>query len=266
MGLACLMHKPEPIRLLLAEDNPADVELEVRELRNAGIRVAHRVADTEESFIRELTEFAPDVIVSDFSMPRFDGQAALRIARVRAPGTPFLFVSGTLGEENAIRALKKGAADYVLKDNLIRLPTAVLRALDDADARRARLNAQASLERAQRMAKLAHLSGGPGGAFVSWSESLATLLGGEDTDVPRSLREWLDLVHPDDRVEVRRRSLEATALGNIVDMEYRLHRKDGEWIRLRQLIEPLSIRAEPGKGGKWFSTLQDVTGRKRAEH
>ena len=87
------MVKPEPIRLLLAEDNATDVELEVRELRRAGIRVAHRVADTEESFIRELAEFAPDVIVSDFSMPRFDGQAALLIARERAPETPFLFVS-----------------------------------------------------------------------------------------------------------------------------------------------------------------------------
>ena len=260
------MVKPEPIRLLLAEDNAADVELEVRELRGAGIRVAHRVADTEESFIRELAEFAPDVIVSDFSMPRFDGQAALLIARERAPETPFLFVSGTLGEENAIRALKKGAADYVLKGNLERLPAAVLRALEQADASSARLNAQASLERAQRMAKLAYLSGGPGGAFASWSESLASLLGGDDTDVPRSLREWLDLVHPEDRVEVRRRSLEATALGKPVAMEYRLHGKNGEWIRLRQLIEPLSVQPERGKGGKWFSTLQDVTERRRSEN
>jgi PAS domain S-box-containing protein len=260
------MVKPEPIRLLLAEDNAADVELEVRELRSAGIRVAHRVADTEESFIRELAEFAPDVIVSDFSMPRFDGQAALLIARERAPETPFLFVSGTLGEENAIRALKKGAADYVLKGNLERLPAAVLRALEQADASSARLNAQASLERAQRMAKLAYLSGGPGGAFASWSESLASLLGGDDTDVPRSLREWLDLVHPEDRVEVRRRSLEATALGKPVAMEYRLHGKNGEWIRLRQLIEPLSVQPERGKGGKWFSTLQDVTERRRSEN
>jgi PAS domain S-box-containing protein len=258
------MVKPEPIRLLLAEDNPTDVELEVRELRSAGIRVAHRVADTEEAFVRELAEFAPEVIISDFSMPRFDGQAALRIACERAPETPFLFVSGTLGEECAIRALTKGAADYVLKDNLLRLPSAFLRALDEADARRARLNAAASLERAQRMAKLAHLSGGPGGAFASWSDSLATLLGGDDTDVPRTLREWLDLVHPEDRVDVRRKSLEATALGKPVAMEYRLHRMDGGWIRLRQQIEPLSVQLASGKSGKWFSTVQDVTEHKRA--
>ncbi len=258
------MVKPEPIRLLLAEDNPADVELEMRELRRAGLRVAHRVADTEESFTRELAQFAPEVILSDFSMPRFDGKSALRIAREQAPGTPFIFVSGTLGEENAIRALKDGATDYVLKDSLLRLPTAVLRALEDAAAGRARSNAQASLLRAERMARLAHVVGGPGSAFVSWSDSLGALLGGDDSDVPRSLREWLDLVHPDDRVSVRRHSLEATALGKPVSMEYRLHRKHGEWIHIRQVIEPLAEVPASAKDGRWFSTLQDVTGLKRA--
>jgi len=261
MAQSAPVFKSAPIRMLLAEDNAGDVELEIRELRNAGIHVAHRVAYTEESFIRELEEFKPEVIVSDFSMPSFDGKAALGIARERAPETPFLFVSGTLGEECAIQALKHGAADYVLKDNLLRLPTAVLRALEEADVRRARANAQACLARAQRMAGLAHVIGGPGGAFATWSDSPGALLGGDDTDVPRSLREWLDLVHPEDRVEVRRKSLEATALGKPVSMEYRVHRKDGEWIRLRHLIEPL--RPESGKGGRWFSTLQDVTERKR---
>ena len=257
--------KPEPIRLLLAEDNPADVELEMRELRGAGLHVAHRVAHTEESFTRALEEFAPEVILSDFSMPRFNGKHALCIARERAPETPFIFVSGTLGEENAIRALKDGAADYVLKDNLLRLPTAVLRALEDAAARRARSHEKASLARAQRMAGLAHVIGGPGSAFVSWSDSLGSLLGGDDTDVPRSLREWLDLVHPEDRVNVRRRSLEATALGKPVAMEYRVHRKDGEWIHIRQVIEPLSAHPASGKDGRWFSALQDVTALKRAQ-
>jgi len=257
--------KPEPIRLLLSEDNAADVELEMRELRRAGLHVAHRVAHTKESFTRELEEFAPEVILSDFSMPRFDGKHALRIARERAPETPFIFVSGTLGEENAIRALKDGAADYVLKDSLLRLPTAVLRALEDAAARRARSHEKASLTRAERMAKLAHLNGGPGGAFASWSDSLASLLGGDDTDVPRSLREWLDLVHPDDRVNVRRHSLEATALGKPVTMEYRLHRKHGEWIHIRQVIEPLSDHPASGKDSRWFSILQDVTALKQAQ-
>jgi CheY-like chemotaxis protein len=258
------MAKPEPIRLLLAEDNPADVELELRELRRAGIQVAHRVADTEESFRRELAGFNPEVIISDYSMPRFDGKSAFSIALERAPEIPFLFVSGTLGEECAIRALKEGAADYLLKDDLQRLPSAFLRALEDADARRARSKSAAGLKRAQRMAGLAYLSGGPGGAFGAWSDGLGALLGGDDSDVPRSLREWLDLVHPEDRVHVRRKSLEATALGKPVAMEYRLHRKGGDWIHVRQLIEPFSAGHADAKGGAWFSTVQDVSGHRRA--
>src|SRR6267142_3314535 len=123
------------LRLLLTEDNAADAELELRELKRAGLRIAHRVADTEQGFVSALREFCPDVILSDFSMPGFDGMAALALARELAPDTPFVFVSGTLGEEYAIRALRNGATDYVLKTNLMRLPPAVERALTESAAR-----------------------------------------------------------------------------------------------------------------------------------
>jgi diguanylate cyclase (GGDEF)-like protein len=126
------------LRLLLTEDNPADAELELRELKRAGLRVAHRIADTEQGFVSALREFSPDVILSDFSMPGFDGMSALALARDLAPDTPFVFVSGTLGEEYAIRALRNGATDYVLKSNLMRLPAAVERAFTEAKERRER--------------------------------------------------------------------------------------------------------------------------------
>ena len=134
------------IRVLLTEDVVSDAELEVRELKRAGLRVRHRVADTEQSFERALREFAPDVILSDFSMPGFDGMAALAMARELSPDTPFIFVSGTIGEEYAIRALKSGATDYVLKANLMRLPAAVERALAEAQERRARRRTEVELE------------------------------------------------------------------------------------------------------------------------
>src|SRR5688500_12323484 len=124
------------VRVLLAEDVAADAELELRELKRAGLGVVHRLVDTEQSFGRALREFAPDVILSDFSMPAFDGVAALALAREQCPDTPFIFVSGTIGEEYAIRALKSGATDYVLKANLVRLPAAVERALAEAQERR----------------------------------------------------------------------------------------------------------------------------------
>src|SRR5438445_5270242 len=101
------------LRLLLTEDNPADAELELRQLKRVGLRIADRVADSEEGFVSALRDFSPDVILSDFSMPGFDGMAALALARDLAADTPFVFDSGTLGEEYAIRALRNGATDYV---------------------------------------------------------------------------------------------------------------------------------------------------------
>jgi diguanylate cyclase (GGDEF)-like protein/PAS domain S-box-containing protein len=131
-----------PIRVLLVEDVATDAELEVRELRRAGLRVEHRLVESEAAFLEALGGFAPEVIISDFSMPRFDGMAALALARETAPEVPFIFVSGTIGEEYAIRALKNGATDYVLKSNLLRLPAAVERALEAAADRLARRRAE----------------------------------------------------------------------------------------------------------------------------
>jgi diguanylate cyclase (GGDEF)-like protein/PAS domain S-box-containing protein len=137
------------VRVLLAEDVASDAELEVRELKRAGLRVAHRVVDSEQSFEQALREFAPDVVLSDFSMPAFDGLAALGLARELCPETPFIFVSGTIGEEYAIRALKSGATDYVLKANLVRLPAAVQRALAEAQERRELRRTEVELELAR---------------------------------------------------------------------------------------------------------------------
>src|ERR1700716_4746994 len=117
------------LRVLLVEDVAADAELELREIKRAGLRVSHRIVDSEKDFLRALREFAPDVILSDFSMPQFDGMDALRLAKELAPATPFVFVSGTMGENYAIRALKNGATDYVLKGNLLRLPAVIERAV-----------------------------------------------------------------------------------------------------------------------------------------
>jgi diguanylate cyclase (GGDEF)-like protein/PAS domain S-box-containing protein len=136
----------DAVRVLFAEDVQTDAELSVRELKRAGMRVSFRIADTEDSFRAALHEFRPDVILSDFSMPQFDGMSALYLARELAPETPFLFVSGTLGEEYAIRALKNGATDYVLKTNLIRLPAAIERALAEATERASRREMQARLD------------------------------------------------------------------------------------------------------------------------
>jgi CheY-like chemotaxis protein len=125
----------QPFKILMVEDAAADAELIVRELKRAGIDCDTRRVQTAGDYQRELDEFQPQLILSDFSMPKFDGLRALTIARRSYPHIPFVFVSGTLGEENAVRALQGGATDYVLKDNLIRLPAAVQRAMKDVRER-----------------------------------------------------------------------------------------------------------------------------------
>lgn len=126
----------KPVRILLVEDSFADAELFSRALAGAGIGCVIERTETESDFLRGLEHFSPDLIASDFSMPRFDGMSALALARSNRPDLPFIFVSGTIGEEAAIRALTSGAADYVLKGNLKRLPSAINRVLQEASIRR----------------------------------------------------------------------------------------------------------------------------------
>jgi PAS domain S-box-containing protein/diguanylate cyclase (GGDEF)-like protein len=128
----------ERLRLLMVEDSPADAALLLRELRSLNRPIDHERVASERELLAALAGFEPDVILSDYSMPGFSGLDALEIVLARAPSVPFVYVSGTLGEERAIEALQRGAYDYVLKDNLRRLPAAVERALRLAAERRER--------------------------------------------------------------------------------------------------------------------------------
>jgi diguanylate cyclase (GGDEF)-like protein/PAS domain S-box-containing protein len=141
----------EQLRILMAEDMATDAELVLLELARAGLRATHRIVDSEKSFVDALHEFAPDVILSDFSLPGFNGMAALALSREICPDTPFIFVSGTIGEESAIDAVKSGATDYVLKSNLVRLPSAVERALAEALARREQRRTDAQLRESESL-------------------------------------------------------------------------------------------------------------------
>jgi diguanylate cyclase (GGDEF)-like protein len=125
------------LRVLLIEDSPADAELAIRRLKQASYVCSHRRVVNEDEMRAALRAELPNLILSDFSLPQFDGMSALAVARAEAPGVPFIFLSGTIGEERAIEALKCGAVDYVLKSNPKRLAAAVKRAVEEAELRRA---------------------------------------------------------------------------------------------------------------------------------
>ena len=136
-------------RVLIVEDVQTDAELMEYELQNAGIVFFARRVERKAAYVEALSTFLPDVILSDYSLPGFDGITALQFRLERAADTPFIFVTGALGEELAIELLKQGATDYVLKSRLSRLSIAVDRALREVEERKERERTRAELERAE---------------------------------------------------------------------------------------------------------------------
>jgi diguanylate cyclase (GGDEF)-like protein/PAS domain S-box-containing protein len=124
-----------PIKVLFIEDSEVDVELALRAIEKEGFDVSWERVEREDDMRQALTSTPPDMILSDFSMPRFDGTGALQVAVEMVPNIPFIFVSGTIGEERAIEAIRMGATDYVLKSNIRRLGTSVRRALEETAER-----------------------------------------------------------------------------------------------------------------------------------
>jgi diguanylate cyclase (GGDEF)-like protein len=142
------------LRVLLVEDVAAEAELAIRCLTAGGLVCIPCTAVDEQEFRAALRRFRPDVILSDFTLPAFDGLAALEIARAEAPDIPFIFLSGTIGEERAIEALRRGAVDYVLKTNPARLVPAVRRALREVRERARRRAAEREIARLTRRMKM----------------------------------------------------------------------------------------------------------------
>lgn len=133
------------LKILILEDNEYDADLIQRELKKSGFRFTSEIVQTRESYESALDSFKPDMILSDFSLPSFDGFAAFRIKQKISPDIPFIIVSGTIGEENAVELLKQGATDYVFKD-LGRLSLAVRRALEEVAQQRERKRAEEALQ------------------------------------------------------------------------------------------------------------------------
>jgi PAS domain S-box-containing protein len=139
----------EKLRILILEDVPSDAELMEDELTESGLTFVSKRVATKASFIKACDEYRPDIILSDYSLPSFDGLSAMKLAMERCPDVPYIFVSGALGEEMAIELLKKGATDYVLKNRLSRLVPAVSRALHEVEERKERKRIEEELKESE---------------------------------------------------------------------------------------------------------------------
>ena len=248
-------------KILIVDDSEDDAELVVHALRRAGHQVKSERVDTPAAMLSALQHECWDLVVADYSMPRFSGIAALKLLRTLDLDLPFILVSGAIGEEVAVQAMKSGAQDYILKHNLTRLPPAVERELRDAKVRRERVRAEARYRSLFERVPVGVFSTTPDGKILEANSALVQMLGFNDVEeLKRAPIEawWVD---PGDLV---RRNALIVAAGVIRDFESQLRRPDGSIIWCAE-----SVRAEydgPGKTVVRFEGVAvDITDRKRVQ-
>ncbi len=231
----------KPLRVLFVEDSDTDTELICAELKRGGYDVTHARVDTEAALLEALAASQWDLIISDFSMPRFDGLTAYELFSRQGYDIPFIFVSGAMGEERAVQAMKAGARDYILKGQLGRLNAAVQRELLEAERRRHAREAEAAKDKEQRRLAVALQATGAGvfefGVLSEgeayFNDRYAEIFGVQRDELPPSenIRAWFfGRIHPDDQ----QRAIDARedfVQGRTRDFaaEFRIRHKDGSW-------------------------------------
>jgi PAS domain S-box-containing protein len=259
-----------PLRILLLEDHPLDAELIQAHLNEGGLAYDLRRVETRPDFERAVREECPDLILADYSLPAFDGMAALEIARAGCPEVPFLFVSGAIGEERAIESLKGGATDYVLKHRLDRLVPSVRRALREAEERAERRRAEKALAESEerfrllvnRVREYAIFLLGADGRVESWNEGAARILGYQAEEALGL--EFARFFTPEDvQAGQPTRVLEEARRRGQSQEDNWLVRRDGS--RFWASGTTTALRDEAGRLRGFAKILRDLTDRKQLE-
>ena len=259
---------PEKTQLYILhlEDDPRDAELIRSALENQGFTCNVVLAQTKEQFEEAITQGTFDLVLSDYALPNYDGLTALSLLRKKQPDTPFILVSGTLGEEEAIESLKCGATDYLLKARLTRLASAVRRALSQAEAETQHREAREKLRQSQELFR----------QITENVEDLITVLDLEGRRIFNSPSYWGLLgdpnlligtdyfadIYPDDVERIRRIFRETVATGVGQRAEYRLVLKDAT-VRFIE-SQGSVIRNGEGKINNVLVVSRDITERNRA--
>ena len=292
----------EAIRILILEDAPTDAALEEFELQEAGLVFTSKRVMTEKDYIRELQYFSPHLILSDYDLPQYNGALALADAKRECPDTPFILVTGAVGEDRAIEILTQGAKDYVLKSRLNRLVPAVQRALQEAQAHKARRKAEEdlreahralenqveertaelraeiafrkrteeSLRRSEENLRLALDASGQGiwdwnltAGELIWSDKCKALFGLR-ADASVSYDVFLQLVHPEDRERISQAASQALERREDYDVEMRVLWPDGtlRWVASKGR----GLYNEENKPLRMIGVTHDITERRQLEN
>src|SRR6202795_790497 len=257
-----------PLRILSIEDDPKDTKLIQDLLETEGVVFEVTRVDTQAALLASVEQGGIDLILADYTLPSFDGISALKFALKACPDVPFIFVSGTLGEEVAIEALKIGATDYILKTRLSRLVPSVLRALREATQRGERRRAEEALRQseaylaeAQRLSKTGSFGWRPSTGELLWSEETFRIFQYDRSTKP-TLEVILQRIHSEDTALVKQTIERASQDGKNFEHEYRLVMPDNSVKYVHVVAHALS-----DKSGRieFVGAVMDVTERKCAE-
>ena len=255
----------QPLRILLLEDNPADSQLVRDQLAQEGVAAAVSLATGREDFLKLLEKEKWDLVLADFRLPNFTGIEALKLVREKLPHTPFILLSGTIGELAAIESLKAGATDYVLKQNRERLPSSIVRAVAEAAERARRELAETELRQSEKQYRLL-FQGNPHSMWVFDLEKL-TILEVNEAAMQHygfSREEFLamtlnDLRLPDRNQQARNSVWDAESQGVV----WRHRHKSGRAMDMEIIWTPLAFRGRLSA----LAMATDVTDRRRnAQH
>jgi PAS domain S-box-containing protein len=235
----------QPLKLLLVEDSDDDAVLLLQHLKRSGYNIVHQRVDAEEDLKAAIEKQSWDIVISDYAMPGFSGLDALRIVREHRLDVPFLLVSGQIGEDMAVAAMKAGAHDYLMKDKLARLVPAVERELREAEMRRTSQRADAALRESEE--RFRQLGDNIGAVFfmsenptadspgrISYvSPAYERIWGRPRQELYETPRAWLEPVHPADLGRVLE-ALPKMVRGEFNE-DFRIIRPDGQvrWIHHR---------------------------------
>ena len=250
------------LKILYAEDNPSDAELVLRQLRRDGFEVDAHLVDTEEDFAAGVHD-GVDLILADYDIGTFNGLRALEIVKQKGVDVPFILISGTIGEDIAVESIKQGASDYLLKDRLMRLGTAVSQAIMDTRLRRERRQSEAALAISESRYRMLVEQAADGIVMVSADGRYRDVNARGLEMVQYSREEFLkmhlsDLIAPDEHPKLASEVL-GLKRGETRVCEFRIHRKNGAWFDAE-----ISARALPD--GQLLGIVRDLTERRRSEH
>jgi two-component system, cell cycle sensor histidine kinase and response regulator CckA len=258
----------QALRILYVEDNPHDASVCLRQLRQGGFEPVADVVGTREEFMERLRSAHYDLVLADYRIPGWSGMAALEVVQQEHKELPFILVTGVLGEEGAVECIKKGAADFIVKDHLSRLPLVVRRALKEKALREEKTRAEAALRDSERRFRaLVENSSdgfalvGPDGTYIYSSPASNGVLG----YTPKELvgRNFFELIHSTDLKSAREVFTQLLREpGRVLAGHFRFHHKNGCW-RWVQVVGK-NLLADPSVGAVVIN-YRDVTESKRAD-